>query len=214
MKKFETLKKIHENYLVAVVRGQGFDDTVKMIQGIVEGGIKNIEITYTTPKASELIEHFSTYDEICVGAGTVMSRETADEAIRRGAEYIVSPHLDTEIAELCNLHHIPYLPGCGTATEITEAMKVGVDVIKVFPGGILGASFIKDIKGPLPHVNLMPSGGVNKDNMTDWYANGAFAIGIGSALAKGYDGNNLEVVKNNTVEFVKVYEKIVKGDYS
>ena len=214
MKKFEILNKIHENYLVAVVRGQGFESTVKMIQSIVEGGIKNIEITYTTPKASELIEHFSTHNEICVGAGTVMSRETADEAIRRGAEYIVSPHLDTNVAELCNLHHIPYLPGCGTATEITEAMKAGVDVIKVFPGGILGASFIKDIKGPLPHANLMPSGGVNKNNMTDWYDNGAFAIGIGSALAKGYDGNNPEVVKNNTAEFVKVYEKIVEGDHS
>lgn len=214
MKKFEILNKIHENYLVAVVRGQGFESTVKMIQSIVEGGIKNIEITYTTPKASELIEHFSAHNEICVGAGTVMSRETADEAIRRGAQYIVSPHLDTDVAELCNLHHIPYLPGCGTATEITEAMKAGVDVIKVFPGGILGASFIKDIKGPLPHANLMPSGGVNKNNMTDWYDNGAFAIGIGSALAKGYDGNNPEVVKNNTAEFVKVYEKIVEGDHS
>lgn len=214
MKKFEILNKIHENYLVAVVRGHDFDSTVKMIESIAQGGIKNIEITYTTPKASELIEHFSSQNDICVGAGTVMARETADEAIRRGAQYIVSPHLDTDIAELCNLHHIPYLPGCGTATEITEAMKAGVDVVKVFPGGILGASFIKDVKGPLPHANLMPSGGVNKDNMTDWYANGAFAIGIGSALAKGYEGNNPEVVKNNTEEFVRVYEKIVEGNRS
>src|SRR5699024_4993805 len=214
MKKFEILNKIHENYLVAVVRGHGFESTVKMIESIVEGGIKNIEITYTTPKASELIEHFASHKGICVGAGTVMSRETADEAIRRGAQYIVSPHLDTDVSELCNLHHIPYLPGCGTSTEITEAMKSGIDVIKVFPGGILGASFIKDIKGPLPHANLMPSGGVNKENMSDWYANDAFAIGIGSALAKNYDGTNPEVVKNNTEEFVKVYEKIVEGDHS
>ena len=214
MKKFEILNKIHENYLVAVVRGHGFESTVKMIESIVEGGIKNIEITYTTPKASELIEHFASHKGICVGAGTVMSRETADEAIRRGAQYIVSPHLDTDVSELCNLHHIPYLPGCGTATEITEAMNSGIDVIKVFPGGILGASFIKDIKGPLPHANLMPSGGVNKENMSDWYANDAFAIGIGSALAKNYDGTNPEVVKNNTEEFVKVYEKIVEGDHS
>ncbi|WP_462422154.1 bifunctional 2-keto-4-hydroxyglutarate aldolase/2-keto-3-deoxy-6-phosphogluconate aldolase [Salinicoccus sp. Marseille-QA3877] len=211
MKKFEILNKIHENYMVAVVRGHDFESTVKMIQSIIEGGIKNIEITYTTPKASELIGHFSSQNDICVGAGTVMSRETADEAIRRGAQYIVSPHLDTDIAELCNLHHIPYLPGCGTATEITEAMKAGVDVVKVFPGGILGASFIKDIKGPLPHANLMPSGGVNKDNMADWYANGSFAIGIGSALAEGYEGDNPEVVKNNTEGFVRAYEKIVEG---
>lgn len=212
MKKFSILNKIRENYLIAVVRGEGFDETMKMIESIAEGGIKNIEITYTTPKASELIEHFAGREDICVGAGTVMSSETADEAIRRGAEYIVSPHFDAAVSELCNLNQIPYLPGCATATEIVTAMKSGVDVLKVFPGGVLGASFIKDIKGPIPHANLMPSGGVNKDNMAEWISNGAFAIGIGSALAKGYDGSNPEVVKANTESFVSVYEAAVKGE--
>lgn len=91
-------------------------------------------------------------------------------------------------------------------------MKAGVDVIKIFPGGVLGASFIKDIKGPMPHANLMPSGGVNKENMADWMENGAFAIGIGSALAKGYDGSNPEVVKENTESFVATYQKALKGE--
>ncbi|CAM2796091.1 bifunctional 2-keto-4-hydroxyglutarate aldolase/2-keto-3-deoxy-6-phosphogluconate aldolase [Salinicoccus roseus] len=212
MKKFDVLNEIRENYLIAVVRGKGFEDTVKMVENIIEGGIKNIEITYTTPKASELIEHFATNSEACVGAGTVMSRETADEAIRRGAQYIVSPHFDKDVAALCNLNQIPYLPGCATATEVAEAMKAGVDVIKIFPGGVLGASFIKDIKGPMPHANLMPSGGVNKENMADWMENGAFAIGIGSALAKGYDGSNPEVVKENTESFVATYQKALKGE--
>lgn len=212
MKKFDVLNEIRKNYLIAVVRGKGFEDTVKMIENIIEGGIKNIEITYTTPKASELIEHFATNSEACVGAGTVMSRETADEAIRRGAQYLVSPHFDKDIAALCNQNQIPYLPGCATATEIVEAMKSGVDVIKIFPGGVLGASFIKDIKGPIPHANLMPSGGVNKENMAEWIENGAFAIGIGSALAKGYDGSNPEVVKENTEAFVATYQKAVKGE--
>ena len=211
MKKFSILNKIHENYLIAVVRGKGFDDTVKMIDSIIEGGIRNIEITYTTPQASELIGHFAGRDDICVGAGTVMSAGTADEAIRRGAQYVVSPHFDAEVSELCNLNQVPYLPGCATATEIVTAMKSGVDVLKVFPGGVLGASFIKDIKGPIPHANLMPSGGVNRDNMAEWIANGAFAIGIGSALAKGYDGTNPEVVKANTESFVDAYEDAVKG---
>lgn len=214
MKKFSILNKIRENYLIAVVRGKGFDDTVKMIESIVEGGIKNIEITYTTPKAGELIEHFSDHEDICVGAGTVMSSETADEAIRRGAQYVVSPHFDAAVSELCNLNQLPYLPGCATATEIITAMKSGVDVIKVFPGGVLGASFIKDIKGPIPHASLMPSGGVNKDNMGEWIKNGAFAIGIGSALAKGYNGSNPEIVKANTESFVSAYEAAVKGEQS
>ncbi|CAM4201728.1 bifunctional 2-keto-4-hydroxyglutarate aldolase/2-keto-3-deoxy-6-phosphogluconate aldolase [Lacicoccus alkaliphilus] len=212
MKKYEILKQIKENYLIAVVRGQGFDDTVKMIEGIIEGGIKNIEITYTTPKAGELIEHFAEQPGICVGAGTVMSVGTADAAIRSGARYVVSPHFDAEVSELCNLNQIPYLPGCATATEITAAMKSGVDVIKIFPGGVLGASFIKDIKGPIPHANLMPSGGVNKENMSEWMANGAFAIGIGSALAKGYDGSNPEVVKENTESFVARYQELTEGE--
>jgi len=212
MKKFDILNKIRKNYLIAVVRGKGFDDTVKMIDSIVEGGIRNIEITYTTPGASELIEHFAGRGDICVGAGTVMSRETADEAIRRGAQYVVSPHFDAGVSELCNLNQIPYLPGCATATEVVTAMKSGVDVLKIFPGGVLGASFIKDIKGPIPHANLMPSGGVDKDNMAEWMENGAFAVGIGSALAKGYDGSNPEVVKANTESFVAVYEAQVKGE--
>ncbi|WP_020007622.1 bifunctional 4-hydroxy-2-oxoglutarate aldolase/2-dehydro-3-deoxy-phosphogluconate aldolase [Salinicoccus albus] len=211
MRKFNILNKIHDNYLIAVVRGTDYDDTVKMIEQIIAGGIKNIEITYTTPQASELIEHFAALSDINVGAGTVMSRETADEAIRRGAEYVVSPHFDADISELCNLNQIPYLPGCATATEIVEAMKSGVDVLKVFPGGGLGPSFIKDIKGPMPHANLMPSGGVNKENMGEWVKNGAFAIGIGSALAKGYDGSNPEVIKENTESFAAAYEA-VKGD--
>ncbi|MFC3419101.1 bifunctional 4-hydroxy-2-oxoglutarate aldolase/2-dehydro-3-deoxy-phosphogluconate aldolase [Salinicoccus hispanicus] len=212
MKKYHILNKIRKNYLIAVVRGNEFDDTVKMIESILAGGIKNIEITYTTPKAGELIEHFSNNNDYCIGAGTIMSSASADEAIRRGALYIVSPHFDADIATTCNLNHIPYLPGCASATEIIMAMKAGVDVIKVFPGGILGASFIKDIKGPIPHVNLMPSGGVNTDNMVDWIDNGSFSVGIGSALIKGYDGTNAEVITKNTESFVAAYEKAIKGN--
>jgi len=212
MKKFETLNKLRENYLIAVIRGTSFEDTIKMVDLIVEGGIKNIEITYTTPNASDLIEHFSKASEICLGAGTVMSKETADEAIRRGAKYIVSPHFDPEISVLCNLNQVPYLPGCATVTEIVEAMKTGVDVIKIFPGGKLGASFIKDVKGPLPHANLMPSGGVNKENMHEWIDNDAFAVGIGSALVKNYDGSNAEIIKENTKSFLTRYKELTGGE--
>src|SRR5699024_4168571 len=212
MKKFETLNKLRENYLIAVIRGTSFEDTIKMVDLIVEGGIKNIEITYTTPNASDLIEHFSKASEICLGAGTVMSKETADEAIRRGAKYIVSPHFDREISVLCNLNQVPYLPGCATVTEIVEARNTGVDVIKIFPGGKLGASFIKDVKGPLPHANLMPSGGVNKENMHEWIDNDAFAVGIGSALVKNYDGSNAEIIKENTKSFLTRYKELTGGE--
>lgn len=211
MKKFDILNRLRDNYLVAVVRGGNFKETEDMIDAIARGGIKNIEITYTTPDAGDLIERFSSAEDICIGAGTVMTRETADEAMRKGAQYIVSPHFDPSIAEICNLSHTPYLPGCGTATEITQAYAAGVDVAKVFPGGVLGPSFIKDIKGPIPYANLMPSGGVSKENIGDWIKNGAFAVGIGSALKKGFDGTNPEVVVQNTEAFVEAYHQALKG---
>lgn len=211
MKKFDILNRIKNNYLVAVVRGKSFDYTVEMIEAIVKGGITNIEITYTTPQASRLIEHFREREDICVGAGTVMTASTADEAVRNGASYVVSPHFDAEISRLCNLYHIPYLPGCGSVTEVTEAFRSGVDVVKLFPGGVLGASFIKDIKGPIPHANVMPSGGVSKDNISEWIQKGAFAVGIGSALVKGFDGNNPEIITENTEAFVNAYQQAKKG---
>lgn len=211
MQKYHILNRIRENYLIAVVRGKEFNNTIKMVEAILAGGIKNIEITYTTPKANELIEYFANKDNHCVGAGTILSCASAEEAIRRGALYIVSPHFDIDIAKICNLNQIPYLPGCATATEIVTAMKAGVDVVKVFPGGILGASFIKDIKGPIPHANLMPSGGVNTGNMIEWIENGSFSVGIGSALMKDYDGMNFEVITKNTEAFVTAYEKAIVG---
>lgn len=210
MKKFKVLNQLHENYLIAVVRGDSFDKTVSMIDAIIDGGIKNIEITYTTPGASELIRHFSSNPKICVGAGTVLTRETADEAIRCGADYIVSPHFDESISSLCNLMHIPYLPGCGTATEIVRAYSSGVDVVKLFPGSTMKPAFIKDIKGPIPYVNLMPSGGVSIDNLDQWVENGAFAVGIGSALKKGFNGNDFDVITQNTEAFVAAYNNALK----
>jgi 2-dehydro-3-deoxyphosphogluconate aldolase/(4S)-4-hydroxy-2-oxoglutarate aldolase len=211
MKKYDILNRLKKNYLVAVVRGKNFNHTVSIIDAIVEGGINNIEITYTTPGASDLISHYRDREDICVGAGTVMTASTADEAIRQGASYVVSPHFDSEIARLCNIYHIPYLPGCGSVTEVTAALAAGVDVVKLFPGGVLGASFIKDIKGPIPHANVMPSGGVSKDNINEWIDKGAFAVGIGSALTKGFDGSNPEIVTQNTKEFVTAYQNIKEG---
>lgn len=211
MKKYDILNQLQKNYLVAVVRGKQFDETIQIIEAVLEGGISNIEITYTTPRASELISHFRERADLCVGAGTVMTAHNADEAIRNGAAYVVSPHFDAEISKICNLYHIPYLPGCGSVTEVTEAFKSGVDVVKLFPGGVLGASFIKDVKGPIPHANVMPSGGVSKDNIGDWIKNGAFAVGIGSALTKGFDGTDTGVITDNTKSFVNAYKNAIKG---
>lgn len=205
MKKYKILNQLHENYLVAVVRGNDEDETKKIVDEIIKGGFKNIEITFTVPNAEEVINqlHKQYGDDIVLGAGTVLDAATAQIAINKGAQYIVSPHLDTNISKLCNIYSIPYLPGCSSATEIIEALRYGSDLIKLFPGGQLGAGFIKDIKGPVPNVELMPSGGVNLDNVSDWIEKGSFAVGIGGDLTKEFTGNNFEVISEKAQKYVE-----------
>lgn len=205
MNKFNTLKSLHDNYLVAVVRGKSKKQALDYIEQIIEGGILNIEVTFTTPQAEiviqELKENYKD-KEVVIGAGTVLDDVTARMAIMNDASYIVSPHFDVKIAEMCNLYNTPYLPGCGSVTEITQALKAGVDVVKLFPGDLLGAKYIKNVHGPLPQVEMMPSGGVSIDNMHEWYQQGAFAVGIGSALTKNAN-DNINQVKINTQQFVQ-----------
>ncbi|MFI3377800.1 bifunctional 2-keto-4-hydroxyglutarate aldolase/2-keto-3-deoxy-6-phosphogluconate aldolase [Mammaliicoccus sciuri] len=205
MKKYKILNQLHENYLVAVVRGNDEDETKKIVDEIIKGGFKNIEITFTVPNAEEVINqvHKQYGDDIVLGAGTVLDAATAQIAINKGAQYIVSPHLDTNISKLCNVYSIPYLPGCSSATEIIEALRYGSDLIKLFPGGQLGVGFIKDIKGPVPNVELMPSGGVNLDNVSDWIEKGSFAVGIGGDLTKEFTGNNFEVISEKAQKYVE-----------
>lgn len=205
LKKYKILNQLHENYLVAVVRGNDEDETKKIVDEIIKGGFKNIEITFTVPNAEEVINqvHKQYGDDIILGAGTVLDAATAQIAINKGAQYIVSPHLDTNISKLCNIYSIPYLPGCSSATEIIEALRYGSDLIKLFPGGQLGAGFIKDIKGPVPNVELMPSGGVNLDNVSDWIEKGSFAVGIGGDLTKEFTGNNFEVISEKAQKYVE-----------
>ncbi|WP_414048957.1 bifunctional 2-keto-4-hydroxyglutarate aldolase/2-keto-3-deoxy-6-phosphogluconate aldolase [Macrococcus animalis] len=210
MKKYEILEKLHENYLVAVVRGKSEEDAIHMIENIIEGGIHNIEITFTTPNAENVIKYFSQKqnESLLIGAGTVMDSSTASNAIQCGANYIVSPHFDAEISKVCNLYAIPYLPGCGSVTEIVSALKMGSDVVKLFPGNLLGASYIKDVHGPIPQVELMPSGGVTLENMHEWYQNKAFAIGIGSALSKDATDGHDAIIIDNTKRFVDKYNEL------
>ncbi|MEK4101926.1 bifunctional 2-keto-4-hydroxyglutarate aldolase/2-keto-3-deoxy-6-phosphogluconate aldolase [Staphylococcus sp. FSL K6-0124] len=211
MKKMQTLNRLHDNYLVAVVRGKSKADAIAAVEHMIDGGIYNIEITFTTPQAEEVIQHLSQYvidENVVIGAGTVLDSTTARLAILNGAEYVVSPHFDPEIAKMCNRYAVPYLPGCGSVTEIVQAMETGVDLVKLFPGDLLGANFIKNVHGPIPQIELMPSGGVSLDNLEYWYRKGAFAVGIGSALMKNAKDGNDSVIKENTEKFVGKFKTI------
>lgn len=211
MKKMQTLNRLHDNYLVAVVRGKSKADAIAAVEHMIDGGIYKIEITFTTPQAEEVIQHLSQHvidENVVIGAGTVLDSTTARLAILNGAEYVVSPHFDPEIAKMCNRYAVPYLPGCGSVTEIVQAMETGVDLVKLFPGDLLGANFIKNVHGPIPQIELMPSGGVSLDNLEDWYRKGAFAVGIGSALMKNAKDGNDSVIKENTEKFVGKFKTI------
>ncbi|WP_252312180.1 bifunctional 2-keto-4-hydroxyglutarate aldolase/2-keto-3-deoxy-6-phosphogluconate aldolase [Sinobaca sp. H24] len=182
--KLETLQALLEQKVVAVVRGKTTEEAEMIAQGSVDGGITILEITYTVPDASALIQKLSaTFEnQAVIGAGTVLDEVTARLAILAGAAFIVSPSFNREVAILCNRYRIPYLPGCYTAAEMIEALEYGSDVIKVFPGNTVSPSFISGMKGPLPQAQLMPSGGVNAENAKEWLDKGAAAISIGSSL--------------------------------
>ena len=187
MRKYEILTKIEEVGVIAVVRAKDGKEAKKIALACMNGGVNAIEIAFTVPQAHKVIEVLTEEfgDKLLVGAGTVLDSETARIAILAGAKYIVSPSFDAETVKLCNRYQIPYMAGCMTITEMVRAMEAGTDVIKVFPGSAFGPSFISAIKGPLPQAVLMPTGGINLDNVDQWIKNGCIAVGVGGNLTKG-----------------------------
>ncbi len=188
MHKWEALSKITKTGLVAVVRAPSAEDAEKIVGACAEGGVTAIEITFTVPGAHEVIAGLSgrfSNDRLLLGAGTVLDEEMARIAILSGAQFIVSPSLHPGTAQLCRRYQIPYMPGAGTAGEILRAMEEGADIVKVFPGEVLGPAFVKAILGPLPHAPLMPTGGVAVENAVDWIRAGCVALGAGGNLTAG-----------------------------
>ncbi len=204
--KEQVLLDIKESGMVAVVRGETSEKAMEIVERCIEGGIKAIELTFTVPYAHRVIEDISRKygDDIILGAGTVLDSETARIAILSGAEFIVSPHFNPEVTKLCNRYRKASMAGILTITEAVEAMEAGVDVLKLFPGDLFGPAFIKDIRGPLPYVQIMPTGGVTAENAGEWIKAGAVAVGAGSSLMKGD-------VKANAALFVKNIREAREG---
>ena len=185
--KEEVLQAIKGDGMVAVVRGETSEKAMEIVEKCIEGGIRAIELTFTVPYAHRVIEDISRKygEQIVLGAGTVLDSETARIALLSGAEFIVSPHFNPEVTRLCNRYRKASMAGILTITEAVAAMEAGVDVLKLFPGDLFGPAFIKDIRGPLPYAQIMPTGGVSADNAGEWIKAGAVAVGAGSSLMKG-----------------------------
>ena len=188
MVKLDTLQKIVGPGLVAVIRASSAEQAARIADACVEGGIQALEVTYTVPNATaaiaELAKRYASA-QVAVGAGTVLDPETARAAILAGAQFVVSPSSDAATARLCRRYQVPYLPGAGTATEIIRALEDGADIVKVFPGEVLGPAFVKAVRGPLPHAPLMPTGGVSVETAEQWIRAGCVALGVGGELTKG-----------------------------
>lgn len=210
MKKHETIKKITEAGVVAVVRAESKEEAKLMIDAIKKGGIKIFEITMTVPGAvdiiKELAEEYKNEDAV-IGAGTVLDSETARLCILAGSEFIVSPALNVETVKMCNKYAVPVMPGIMTVTEAVTALEYGADVIKVFPGNAYGPAIIKSFRGPLPQANFMPTGGVNVENAAEWIKAGAVAIGTGGDLTKGAKTGDYNLITETAKKFVEAVEK-------
>lgn len=178
------LQKIIDSGIVAVIRGASPDKILAVAKALHEGGVTTLEITVETPKVLSLIEQVSAElgDKVVVGAGTVLDSETARAAIMAGAKFIFSPTVDPQTIQLTKRYGIISIPGALTPTEILNAYQHGADVVKVFPAGVFGPGYLKDVHGPLPQIPLMPTGGIDLSNAADYIKAGAVALGVGSSL--------------------------------
>lgn len=180
------LRQILENKIVAIVRGVRPDAVPDIAAALHAGGIRLLEITLNSPDALAVIRNLSVRmgDRLLVGAGTVLDAAEAQAAIDAGARFIISPALDIPTIQVTRQLQAVSIPGAFTATEILTAYRNGADIIKVFPASV-GAGYFRDLRGPLPHIPLMPTGGVSLENISDFHKAGAVAFGIGSALVDG-----------------------------
>jgi 2-dehydro-3-deoxyphosphogluconate aldolase/(4S)-4-hydroxy-2-oxoglutarate aldolase len=187
MNKQATLDKIRELGVLAVIRGPAPDLTVEMVGALLAGGIRGIEITYTTPNAAEVVRRLDAAfgDDILLGMGTLTDPAQAAEAVAAGARFLVSPMIDDALAAAMVATGLPVMIGALTPTEIFRAHRLGSDVVKLFPGSAVGPDYVKAIHGPFPDIPLMPTGGVSEDNLADWFRAGVFAVGAGSQLSPG-----------------------------
>lgn len=207
MDKNQITYKLSQQGIIAVVRGKTCEDGIRIADACIKGGVKAIELAFTTPKAhaaiATLVEKYQADEDVIIGAGTVLDAASCRIAILQGAQFIVSPCFNEDIVRMCNLYRVVSCPGIMTPTEAIAALSAGADIIKVFPGDIVGTKMIKDIHGPLPQAALMPSGGVSVENTAEWFHAGAVAVSAGGSLTGSAKTGDYDGVTAKAKEFVR-----------
>ncbi|EMA61028.1 2-dehydro-3-deoxyphosphogluconate aldolase/4-hydroxy-2-oxoglutarate aldolase [Halorubrum distributum JCM 13561] len=212
----ETLSRLVDSGVVAVLRGVPADQLIEITEALREGGVTAVEITADTPDVAEKLGEVagSFDDEVVVGTGTVLDSETARTTLMAGAEFVVSPSLHEDVIETCNRYGAVSAPGVMTPTEAIRGYEAGADFVKVFPAKTVGPAHLGAMKGPLGQIPMMPTGGVSPDNAADYVDAGAFAVGAGGALVD-YDAaerGDYEVITETAREFTRVVEAARAGD--
>lgn len=210
MDKQTVLDTIGREKLIPVIRTDSREDARRAIETLAACGIKVFEITMTVPDAVGLIDELKNED-ILIGAGTVLDKNQAKKCVEAGARFVVSPAFDAETVEFCIENKIAVMPGSLTPTEVSAAWNAGADCVKIFPCDALGgAKYLKTLKTLFPHVRMMPTGGVSRETIADFFRAGAFAVGVGADLVdvKAIKEGNLNVVAEKTRKYLEIVKNI------
>ncbi len=207
----QQLQRIINTGVVAVIRASSGERLVEAAHALVEGGVNILEITYTVPNASEVIRRVisSLGERALVGAGTVLDPQTAEEAIRAGAAFIVSPGTNRDVIRLCRRSQRLVMPGAFTPTEVIAAWEAGADVVKIFPSDSAGPKHLKALRAPLPHIPMMPTGGVDLNNAADFIRAGACALGVGGSLVRqsAVESGDMRTLTKLAEQFINVVQE-------
>ena len=208
MQKSELMKRVTDSGIVAVIRADRGDLLADVAEALLAGGVDCMEVTFTVPGATRVLEQVAGKlgDRVVLGAGTVLDPETARIALLSGAEFIVSPAVNLDVIRMCQRYDKPIMPGAFTPTEVVTAWEAGADIVKIFPADVNGPKYLKTLRGPLPQVRMMPTGGVDLETAADFLNAGACALGVGGSLVekKAVESGDLARIESLAKQFVQI----------
>jgi 2-dehydro-3-deoxyphosphogluconate aldolase / (4S)-4-hydroxy-2-oxoglutarate aldolase len=211
MSRDATIKRILDCGIVAVVRADSGALLANVVRALADGGVTAAEITFTVPDAVEVIKAVKREvgSAVVLGAGTVLDPETARAAILAGAEYIVAPTVNLDVIRLCRRYDVPVMPGAFTPTEVVTAWEAGADIVKIFPSEIGGPAFLKALRGPLPQIRMMPTGGVDLNTAEAFLKAGACCLGVGGSLVepKAVNAGDFARLRDLASQFAAIVRK-------
>jgi 2-dehydro-3-deoxyphosphogluconate aldolase/(4S)-4-hydroxy-2-oxoglutarate aldolase len=211
MNKQANLDRVRQTGIVAVIRSASGELLVDVAEALLAGGVDVMEVTFTVPQAPQILTRLADQlgSKILLGAGTVLDPETARIALLAGAEFIVSPTLNLKVIHLCRRYDKLVMPGAFTPTEVLSAWEAGADVVKIFPSDVAGPAYLQALRGPLPQIRMMPTGGVNLETAAAFLRSGAFALGVGGSLVdpKAVAAGDLSKIETLARQFVQVVQR-------